>query len=377
VGSQNSSAGPRFAELAKRPGVLNIHPTSGSVQILVADGGSFSTWKFDGRFFDPQRATVEPKPDPFQLPRIWRWSEIPYRPDSPIQRRDRRFGRFGEIVASRSRPARVERQQHRSPTRMLARDQVRFPKERSGCLLGKSPVHCPLILRRVRSRPPKWSRRWTTRDRCLPAGHITFFAGQIDRSRFAASKVRYLDHLKHSLTPFAPGSVRRFSRSRRAPEFSRTRSTAKSAMYSPNGVPQISLFLSLAHARDRMISLACLGTDLVSNSLLVGMSSLCLATGNLSLRARNRTGISAPALPKAPVFRQIPCTFPADQGIVAETSLSQTPPTAMKSPRAEPFSAQGQSARKSRRFRGALGVRLCAREPETEGSGLSSRRAAR
>ena len=51
-----------------------------------------------------------------------------------------------------------------------------------------------------------------------------------------------------------------------------------------------------------------------------------------------------------------------------ETGSPETLPTAIESPRAETFAAQSQSARKNTRFHGVLGVRLCAGEPETDGS---------
>ncbi len=92
-------------------------------------------------------------------------------------------------------------------------------------------------------------------------------------------------------------------------------------------------------------------------SLLVGMSSLFLITGNLSLRLRKGFGISVLDPPAEAGFEGFPCTFPAEQGFPAQRRVRDrlaAPPFSLLVQR---FPARTPARlEKSRRFRGVLAV---------------------
>jgi hypothetical protein len=71
------------------------------------------------------------------------------------------------------------------------------------------------------------------------------------------------------------------------------------------------------------------------------------------------------------------CSSTIGEPAASRASFSSTACSAIESARAETFRSKRETIRKNPRFRGVLGVRLCSREPETEGSGLNSSRGPR
>ena len=95
-----------------------------------------------------------------------------------------------------------------------------------------------------------------------------------------------------------------------------------------------------------------------SISLLVETNSLFLIAGNRSRQLRKCSGTSALAPAGESDIREIPCTFPIDQGTARETSSPQTPPTAIESVLLETLTREVRWSPKTPCVRGVLGAGL-------------------